>query len=190
MALVLVLTGRKDSPPPVVVAVIIPDAAPPPPDASPPPPPDAASARAKAPTKRELCKSACATSQKKCGVLYIGSCLDTCLAYPEEAIDCLEDAEDDCNGIGACGFEALCGAPPSGRGSCQSTAACMLGCGNDVPCTCRCAASMALPKTNLFLRFASCAIARCASDCQLNAQVCLACVQGSCGASAAACMAQ
>jgi hypothetical protein len=204
VALVLVLRSGGGA---TVATSVAPDAASAPaptspPDASPPQPlslPDAAPAkpspRAAAPTKRDICRAACATSARKCGVLYstapgVPSCLDTCVDYPAAAIECLADAEDDCDEIGACGFEAVCGKPPDGHATCAATSVCMLGCGNDPACTCRCAHAMDVDKTNLFLRFASCALARCSQDCQVNVNLCRACVTSHCAAAATACMAQ
>jgi len=174
------------TPVPTPVPTPPPDAAPAPADAAAPPAP-----RAKKASARELCAAACATSQKKCGVTYLAPCVDTCLGYPPETINaCLPAAGDDCNQVGACGFVAICGTPPQGHASCRDTAGCMIRCGQDVACTCQCARAMALPKTNLFLRFASCTIAHCARECSLDASMCLTCVNAHCAASAAACMAQ
>jgi serine/threonine-protein kinase len=204
VALVLVLRGKGEplaaaaspdaaavAPAPTPVPVVVADAAPAPADAAvarpAPTPPD--KPRAPATTKKDICSEACRISKKKCGITYAPGvdCVKECLGAGGDAIACWQEAGDDCDDLGACSIEKLCGDEPGGRATCKQTAACAIGCGNDPQCICGCLTRLSPSHTNETLRLFSCILGKCANQCAMGQKPCFDCVQGGCAAPAAAC---
>jgi hypothetical protein len=179
------LFPRGEVPPPIAAAT---PAILHPADAHVDPPADAAPAT-KA-SKTDVCTAACKASQEKCGVSYAESCVDACQRYSGDAIDCLAAAGDDCNRLANCALGALCKLGPTGSTGCRKTGTCVVACGQDSECSCRCIRQLDAGEAHVFAKFASCALVKCAADCGAGAQRCLTCVKAHCTSSATACMAQ
>jgi hypothetical protein len=175
--------------------VATPDAAPAPADAAPPDAAPAKPAPASRPTKpadaHDVCLASCKTATSKCGVTLPQSCATACATEDRpEGTRCLLAAKDDCNALMACAITETCGGAPAGHASCAATSVCLMGCGADAACNCRCLRALAPQKATLFMRFAGCAASRCANDCATNVALCRACLTSKCASSATACMAE
>src|SRR5262249_46180982 len=142
---------------------------PPPQPVQPQPPPVRPGAPADYRTDAQACADGC-RMLARCGMYADRNCEAGCLSSPI-TVACAHRAND-CNTAGSCVLASVCsGAMPRGYASCNATAPCEAGRGNNPASGCRCIQNLSLRHTAALVVLNQCAIS-CAGNMQCLQQKC------------------